>query len=387
MPTHISTSSTSRSSANVNEDCILEEGPRTRKIARAELVANPQDADASVRVTILHQRKNQNDAWEDCVHFNLRSMSANEEVRLNLTSVATRNLWQWIGVLRTVFEQNGVPFGDQEFVVGSPDEVVLADPARAQALRTLLAREQPEQLLAALVEHAPEDLLNQMSLGRLQQVRQAALAEFETMLGQDLPEAQWQTFLDANQWIFGYGLRYQILRPVTGQPQYGGTNVFGLGAQRGDNLMATEGDLHFTVLVEIKKPQTRLTSDRRYRNGAWLLGGELLGAVSQMQANCQTWGRRALDHDNRDLEREECYTREPKGILVIGSLQELRGDDGNADVKRSTFESFRRNLHNPEIITFDELLARARFIVEHGADVPSPEPPEPITPTEEDLPF
>ena len=29
-----------------------------------------------------------------------------------------------------------------------------------------------------------------------------------------------------------------------------------------------------------------------------------------------------------------------------------------------SFETFRRNLHQPEILTFDELLYRARFIVD-----------------------
>ncbi len=33
--------------------------------------------------------------------------------------------------------------------------------------------------------------------------------------------------------------------------------------------------------------------------------------------------------------------------------------------KIETFESLRRSLNNPEIITFDELYERARFIVGH----------------------
>ena len=35
---------------------------------------------------------------------------------------------------------------------------------------------------------------------------------------------------------------------------------------------------------------------------------------------------------------------------------------------KSSFEMFRRNLANPEVITFDELLERARYIVEHPKD-------------------
>lgn len=388
MPDNVTVTGTSRTSAKVMDDFVFEAGTTTRKVARAELVANPHDDQATVKVTLFHQRKSQNDTWEDCEHFNLSCLPAHEEVRLALTSSATRNLWEWVGKLRAVFEQVGIPLGTQEFIVGTKEEIVLTDPERAQALRVFMAKEQPEELLRALAEHAPEDLLNQMSLGRLQQVRQKALAEFETMMGQDLPEANWQSFLDANQWIFGYGLRYQILRPVTGQPQYGGANVFGRGGQRGDNLMATDGKIRFTVLVEIKKPQTPLLRSSEYREKVWWLHGELQGAVSQVQVNCQTWERGAEAPDNlRSLESQGIFTREPKGILVIGHTNQLSGPPDVANIKRSTFESFRRNLHNPEVITFDELLARARFIVDHGPDAPMPEAPEEHHDTGEELPF
>jgi hypothetical protein len=45
-------------------------------------------------------------------------------------------------------------------------------------------------------------------------------------------------------------------------------------------------------------------------------------------------------------------------VLVVGNSAQL--DDEH---KKATFELFRRNLHNPEIITYDELLERARFTV------------------------
>jgi len=59
------------------------------------------------------------------------------------------------------------------------------------------------------------------------------------------------------------------------------------------------------------------------------------------------------------LETQGIYTVEPKGIIVIGLLREL-----DTRSKRTTFQNFRRAVHGIEIITFDELHARARFIVE-----------------------
>ena len=51
---------------------------------------------------------------------------------------------------------------------------------------------------------------------------------------------------------------------------------------------------------------------------------------------------------------------QPEGILVVGRLSELEQDEA----KLRTFDLFRKSLHNTRILTFDELLARARFVVE-----------------------
>jgi hypothetical protein len=62
------------------------------------------------------------------------------------------------------------------------------------------------------------------------------------------------------------------------------------------------------------------------------------------------------------LEGEKVYTVQPKGIIVIGTLRQT------ADLrsKRDTFERFRKSIHGVEILTFDELVHRARYIVDQN---------------------
>jgi hypothetical protein len=124
--------------------------------------------------------------------------------------------------------------------------------------------------------------------------------------------------------------------------------------------MATEAAVRFTVLVEIKKPNTALLDGNEYRVGVNRISGELAGGVAQIQANCFRWATEgSVQIDNRDaLERRGIYTYEPKGILVIGHCAQL-----DTRHKRAALEVYRRELHNPEIITYDELLARAEFLV------------------------
>ena len=61
---------------------------------------------------------------------------------------------------------------------------------------------------------------------------------------------------------------------------------------------------------------------------------------------------------------ETIYNYQAKSFLVIGSLDEFLGEFGINEDKLRSFELFRKNIISPEIITFDELYERAKFIVE-----------------------
>ena len=58
------------------------------------------------------------------------------------------------------------------------------------------------------------------------------------------------------------------------------------------------------------------------------------------------------------------YARNAKSILVIGSRDEFSrsGSSRHTNLMRDTFELFRRENRSIDIVTFDELLERARFI-------------------------
>jgi hypothetical protein len=194
--------------------------------------------------------------------------------------------------------------------------------------------------------------------------RREKLEKFEKVLVDKVAdESKWQNFFEKNKWIFGYGLDYHILRQEQAQPHYGGDRVDGTGGQRGDYLTSTLGDLSFIVLVEIKTPVTPLLQgSKEIRNGAWSLSKELTDAVSQIEANIDTWEKDGARQDgNRDrFEGENIFTVKPKGIIVIGSLSDL-----DTRSKRETFQRFRKSIHGVDILTFDELYQRARFIVDH----------------------
>jgi hypothetical protein len=63
---------------------------------------------------------------------------------------------------------------------------------------------------------------------------------------------------------------------------------------------------------------------------------------------------------------EVLYSYRPKSFLIIGRLSEFETTEGSNGEKFASFELLRRNTLEPEIITFDELLARAQFIVSNS---------------------
>jgi antiviral defense system Shedu protein SduA len=60
----------------------------------------------------------------------------------------------------------------------------------------------------------------------------------------------------------------------------------------------------------------------------------------------------------------DTYLVRPRSFLIIGNLKDLRRQGGVHREKYESFELYRRNLYEPEVITFDELLARAEWHVE-----------------------
>lgn len=183
-------------------------------------------------------------------------------------------------------------------------------------------------------------------------------------------EKVWQNFLEANPWILGVGLSGQLLTgwdPNKLEQVVRGSSIAGSG-KRVDALMRTVGVLNSMVFAEIKHDQTALLHRVQdpYRAECWAPSPELSGGVTQIQQTVYL-AREDLDERVRSTDADGVETGDvtfmirPRSYLIAGNLKEL-APDGNVHMpKVRSFELFRRNLYEPEIITFDELLARAEW--------------------------
>jgi hypothetical protein len=94
---------------------------------------------------------------------------------------------------------------------------------------------------------------------------------------------------------------------------------------------------------------------------------EFMNAVSQVQINSHTWELigSAQPRDAEQLSQEKIRPISPRSVLVCGHTRELDDFD-----KRKAFELMCCNLRMPEVLTFDELCARAKFIVRKPEKTP-----------------
>jgi hypothetical protein len=186
-------------------------------------------------------------------------------------------------------------------------------------------------------------------------------------------EAVWQHFFEANTWIFGYGLNFVFNRPLEGRDLeivVRGHDIAGAG-KRTDALLKTAGVVSSLCFVEIKKPSTDLLESEAYRPDCWQASRELSGGIAQSQKtihktleNLPTEFRPSDSHGNPT--GEVLYSYRPKAFLIAGQLSEFVAPEGINRERFASFELLRRNVLSPEIITFDELLERARFIVSNS---------------------
>jgi len=361
------TVSRSKHFMEIAEPVVIEEHETTRKVIIVGINNTKIESGETVNITIVHQRKKKNDGWENIENINLNTLKGGEGVKLKLDSKSTKKLFDKLNEFYSLAKEKGIVQGINKFSIEKANEIVKVNGDRKIIIERLLSENHGEEFWNELVETDP-DLATKLSNAKLHANRKSILSEFKKSISDKTKiESYWQDFFMKNDWIFGYGLNYHFLNVVEDQPDCGGRNYTGKGSQRGDFLAETSGKIKFTVLVEIKTPKTQLFTHKKNgqleenRNGVCLLNGHLLGGISQIQINCRTWSIESQNKKNATLlEQHNTFTIQPKGILVIGDTSELYGNEGEIN----TFEEFRRNIYNPEIITFDELYDRAKFIIE-----------------------
>ncbi|MCC7004814.1 DUF4263 domain-containing protein [Candidatus Nomurabacteria bacterium] len=180
--------------------------------------------------------------------------------------------------------------------------------------------------------------------------------DFKKLINQkaDTPklEERCQKFFGENSWIFSNILSTPVA--ILAGKAYVGGKIFDNKSGREADFLYKNNLTHNVFIVEIKTPKKKLIDSlNAYRKpDVFSIGKELTGGLIQVL-------------DQKDNLQKEFYrissgkfeSFSPKALLVIGNLKDL-------DKKQfKSFELFRSNIKDVEIVTYDELYERTNLIL------------------------
>lgn len=353
---------------------VLRDGPQVDTMC--DVVVIEKDGEMEPRLHFWKKDKTRGNVGKDAYE----AIRANESAVLVKASVDVanthQNLWKLIAFLQSVQD---LSLPQHQFRV--------ADASDAELLEALEGHDK-ESVLTAVKTYIGNDLTEQDV--HMLVDRRRALEHFERLineagfieserdrLGLRGVEAVWQDFFEANPWIFGYGLTLVSCEAVSEKGLEAvttGHNVFSGGGKRIDAAMRTRGFIQSLLFAEIKRHDTDLLRSEPYRPpDVYQASKQLAGAVAQVQKTAHKAVKALQDlHRQRTPEGDFEYdvsTVMPRQVVILGHLSELTsGDDVNVE-KMTSFELFRRSQLDVDILTFDEVLERTRFIVESGEEM------------------
>jgi hypothetical protein len=202
-----------------------DDGRHTRRVLRWH--SGVKDGDRRLSISLVHQRRSPlTGDWQD-QRFNLATLTAGQEVSLDLDAEQTRKLIEHLDLLRQINER----LQDERasaYEVHRRGEVVVSSEF-ATILKRLLGTSSPEEVARNIALIEP-DLAEAAGIVHQHRVRSEALAEFRQHLDVlDWNEAAWQQFFKLNDWIFGHGMDYRFSVTEEDQPHYGGADITGRG--------------------------------------------------------------------------------------------------------------------------------------------------------------
>jgi Domain of unknown function (DUF4263) len=188
---------------------------------------------------------------------------------------------------------------------------------------------------------------------KLQKTKEALRRLVEQKTDTDALEEKCQTFFTENQWVLSNILSMPVVL-LGGKVYVGGKSIHNKGGKEADFLFQNKLTKN-VFIIEIKTPLKKLIdTENPYRKpDVFSIGKEVTGGLVQ-----------ALDQ--KDNLQKEFYTLakggefasfNPKVVLIVGHLKNL------AKTQLKSFELFRSNVRDVEIITYDELLRRTELIL------------------------
>lgn len=327
---------TSNKTADVTDICLYELD-NVCTTFQPMLVINETNPDLPLKGKLIY-----NKGKKDADKLSPKKLRKSEWMEISLDTEATYKLYSGLKDLYELHSKNGLPFVKSEFV----------------KIDNVNTREKVDEALEFLnsVNLSEEsswsekyELLN--STIDIMKIKKS-IEIFEENLIED-SEQKWQDIIEENIWLLS-----QIFSTPTilheSKAYVGGKGVNNKGGNIADFLLKNKCTDNI-VIIEIKTPVTKLIKSN-YRN-TYLLGDELYGGINQVLNYKDSLVKEYYQLNSKgEAPFRVCN---PKCILIIGNTSDL--DD---EIKKDAFENFRSSITNVEIITYSEIINKAKMLLE-----------------------
>ena len=182
-------------------------------------------------------------------------------------------------------------------------------------------------------------------------------------------EAMWHHFIKDNDWILGLNADLKFTSEYIDETKVGIEQTDGKGSPKSDFM----GITNYTTLVELKTSDTPIFKSQRgshSRSNTWEFSSDFISGISQCLgqkvAMDESFLSKPIVRDNgKIVPKDSVFNADVKVIFIIGCRygQFPHNNESDNIIKSKTFELFRRNNRNVEIITYDELFERTYHIV------------------------
>ena len=243
-----------------------------------------------------------------------------------------------------------------------------------------LSDDDQEEMLGAfsksvksLAEAKPEKLASLRSDIELVNL-EVLISRYETMMASRHKEPDWQTFLSENPFTLGLAFGYPII-VVQEQASVGGRKLSARGEKLADFLVKNSMTNN-TAIIEIKTPQSKLLAKTPFRDGVFTPSSDLSGSINQVLDQKYQFQREI----SLIMDKSRIFDISPYSVhccLIIGTMP-------NDEDQQKSFELFRGNSRDVQVITFDELLKKLKNLQDFLA---APEPLDAVSNPPVDVPF
>lgn len=303
--------------------------------------------------------------------------TVNENKPINIsfnTSEDAAAFWKFIGFLSSYKELVDLGDFDKSFKVVSKDSYIIEfkDKELRDKIEDLkelisLSNLTSNDIKSITFENRKKDIKAFfLLLKNINNCHEAYRKKYEiNVLGE---EYIWHHFLKNHDWILGLNADLRFLIDFYDEQKVGMEDSQGAKSPKTDLLGISE----YTVLIELKHSNTKIFKKTKSKSRAntWDFTADFIEGISQCLGQKfdldKYFDQKSFVNEGIRLDKSAVETIDPKTIFLVGNKRfefpTLELVDINL-LKNKTFERFRRNNRNIDVLTFDELFERAYHII------------------------